>query len=666
LSTDRTCDPKRLNALNQFQIIGTESEKDFDNIVALAAEYTDCPIAYISFVDGKRSWFKAKLGIDVNEVEIEHSFCGQYTGESPYLVINNIDNNTAFENFPLLAQYPNLKFYAGVPIVTVDGYMLGFLSVMDTKSREISEVQLKFMGLLRDQIMGLLRLNLKAINIEKLRQESARKSVHLRNIFNFSIDGVMIFDSNFKVVEWNPVLEKSFQIEAKYAKGNSLLNLIFNEEQAKEFECNVQSFMAGGYKNQGNVVFEQSGIDQAGNIKYLEIGVSCFNGQNGIYFPCFISDKTEYIIAQKEIVSQKRFYETVINNIPTDIVVFDPNHRYVFINPEGIKNQELREFAIGKDDIEYALHMNRSIEPALHRRQHFKNAIDTKTQVGWEETAIGLDGQSYTKLRRFFPILDELNNVNLVIGYGLDISDRKRLEEQQRSLLEKLSYQNLQLSDFCNIISHNLRAPLVSMTMLTEFIHSAEEQEEQKLLVSKLDPVLKSLNETFDELVNSLQVQQDTKIPLENIDIHETIQRVLNGMDFDILHNNAEFEFDLESAPIISFPVKYMNSIIQNLLSNSIKYRSPERTPHIQIKTKRIGSNEIELSVTDNGLGIDIIRYKDQIFKIGKIFHRHPNAKGYGLFMTKTQVEAMGGKIGIESTIDIGTTFTITFIDQHI
>ena len=194
----------------------------------------------------------------------------------------------------------------------------------------------------------------------------------------------------------------------------------------------------------------------------------------------------------------------------------------------------------------------------------------------------------------------------------------------------------------------------------------AEDNEEQKLLVSKLDPVLKSLNETFDELVNSLQVQQDTTIPVDKNDMHECIQRVLNAMDFDVLQNNVKFEFDLESAPSIFFPSKYMNSVLQNLISNAIKYRSLERDPIIQIKTTHLDKNEIELSVTDNGLGIDIERYKDQIFKIGKVFHRHPNAKGYGLFMTKTQVEAMGGEIAIESIVNEGTTFKITFIDQYL
>ena len=663
MDNDRSCDPKRLNALNQFQIMESESEKEFDNIVALASEYTECPIAYISFVDDKRSWFKAKIGIDVDEVKVEYSFCAQYDGLESNLVINNIDANPNFAHFPLLKQYPNLKFYAGVPIITIDGYMLGFLSIMDTKSRELTDVQLKFLGLLRDQVLNLLRLNLKSINIEKLRQESARKSAHLRNLFNYSFDGVLIFDSNYNIIEWNPILEKTFKRSANQAIGLSVFEMLFNANQAQEFKSNVKNFVESDYKNQSNIVFEQSGTDADGLVKYLTFGISSFTGPNGQYYPCFISDKTEYIIAQQEIANQKRSYENLFNNIPADIVVFNRKHQYVFINPEGIKNPQLREFAIGKDDFEYARHLNRSIEPALERRKYFLTALDTKKEVGWEETSVGADGKKHTKLRRLFPVFNQDGEVDLVIGYGLDISDRKQLEEEQKGFLERLSYQNLQLSDFCNIISHNLRAPLVSMTTLTEFIQNAEDAEEQKLLVSKLDPVLNSLNETFDELVNSLQVQQDSQIPIDKVDLHDCIQRVINGMDFDVLQNKVKFSLDLDSAPIVSFPQKYMNSIVQNLISNAIKYRSLERDPFIQIKTEK-HENTIIFSISDNGLGIDIEKYKDQIFKIGKIFHRHPNAKGYGLFMTKTQVEVMGGSIGIESTINVGTTFKITFIDQ--
>ncbi len=99
---------------------------------------------------------------------------------------------------------------------------------------------------------------------------------------------------------------------------------------------------------------------------------------------------------------------------------------------------------------------------------------------------------------------------------------------------------------------------------------------------------------------------------------------------------------------------------MQNLLSNSIKYSSPERSPLIHIKSKYV-EDKIHLTFSDNGLGIDLKKYGSKIFGLNKIFHKHPNAKGVGLFITKAQIDSMGGQIFVSSEINKGTTFTIIF-----
>jgi len=101
-----------------------------------------------------------------------------------------------------------------------------------------------------------------------------------------------------------------------------------------------------------------------------------------------------------------------------------------------------------------------------------------------------------------------------------------------------------------------------------------------------------------------------------------------------------------------------------NLISNAIKYKSPERTPEIVIKSDYIDGETI-LTVQDNGLGIDLTRHAKNLFGLRKTFHRHAEAKGLGLFITKTQIEAMGGEIRAESAVDVGTTFTIIFNKKH-
>ncbi|HLU90792.1 MAG TPA: ATP-binding protein, partial [Cyclobacteriaceae bacterium] len=110
---------------------------------------------------------------------------------------------------------------------------------------------------------------------------------------------------------------------------------------------------------------------------------------------------------------------------------------------------------------------------------------------------------------------------------------------------------------------------------------------------------------------------------------------------------------------------KYFSSILHNLISNALKYRSPDRKSEISITTTRI-KDTVLLSVKDNGLGIDTVKHKDNLFKIRKVFHRHPDAKGFGLFITKTQVEARGGEIWVESEPGQGSTFFIKFKKQRI
>src|SRR5690606_37667081 len=100
--------------------------------------------------------------------------------------------------------------------------------------------------------------------------------------------------------------------------------------------------------------------------------------------------------------------------------------------------------------------------------------------------------------------------------------------------------------------------------------------------------------------------------------------------------------------------------IIQNLISNAIKYKNPDRAPVILIESY-IENNIVKLRVKDNGLGIDLERNGDKIFGFRKTFHKHPDAKGLGLFITRNQIETLGGKIYVESKPNIGTTFTIEF-----
>ncbi len=361
-----------------------------------------------------------------------------------------------------------------------------------------------------------------------------------------------------------------------------------------------------------------------------------------------------------ELKKQKDFFESILNNLPVDIAVFDTQHNYIFVNPVAIRNEKLREFIIGKDDFEYAKYMGRDNSVAELRREQFKNIIESKKEIRWEEVRKAPDGIDLTHLRRLLPVYNQDQEITMVLGFGIDITDRKK----QSALVNQLSLQNVQLVDFCNIVSHNLRSPLVNLSMLVNHIKTSADQEEQQMLIGKMTPVLNSLHEIFNELVESIQIKQDLEIQSENVNLNEAINKTMLALEMEIMDSGAEIEIDFTATPWLNYPSKYINSIFLNVLSNAIKYRSPKRTPQIKLQTK-IDGGKILFTINDNGLGVNLDRHKNNFFKIGKVFHRHPNAKGFGLFMTRTQVEAMGGRIWLESTPDVGSTFYIEFENQN-
>lgn len=249
------------------------------------------------------------------------------------------------------------------------------------------------------------------------------------------------------------------------------------------------------------------------------------------------------------------------------------------------------------------------------------------------------------------------------------VTDRTQHLKEANELIQKnndfLLFQKKQLEDFCNIISHNLRGPLVNIGLLVDLLSKSNQPADQELFRDKLNISVNNLNEIFNELVESLQVQKDTEIEFERLILKNHIQKALDGLQGEINKSQATFELLLDEAPEIYFPSKYLTSILHNLISNTLKYQSPERVPVVKIQTRK-NREKIILSVSDNGLGIDLKQHANNLFKIRKVFHQLPNSKGFGLFITKSQIEAMGGRIWAESAPGEGSTFFVEFTNQNI
>ncbi|TYP70440.1 PAS domain-containing sensor histidine kinase [Aquimarina intermedia] len=239
-----------------------------------------------------------------------------------------------------------------------------------------------------------------------------------------------------------------------------------------------------------------------------------------------------------------------------------------------------------------------------------------------------------------------------------DITEFKEDKNELETLVRELSKRNRQLEDFAYIISHNLRSPVSNIMMLSDFLKQNNPAPSQIEYIDLLENSSLTLNETLRQLVRTVQINRKVNIKKQHVDLSQTLESTKRHLNQMITDNNARIVADFTGVPSIKYSRTYLENIFYNLVSNAIRYRKPEVDPVITIVSERMGA-KTKLHFTDNGLGIDLERYGHKIFGLKNTFHDHPDSKGFGLFITKSQINALGGAITVESKELKGTTFTI-------
>ena len=145
-----------MSALRGLEILDTEAETQFDNLTSLAAELCALPIALVSLVDSERQWFKSRVGLDAQETPREHAFCAHAIHGDQVMVVEDASQDARFADNPLVTGAPNIRFYAGAPLITRDGHALGTLCVIGDEPRTISAQETRVLEALAQQAMTLL------------------------------------------------------------------------------------------------------------------------------------------------------------------------------------------------------------------------------------------------------------------------------------------------------------------------------------------------------------------------------------------------------------------------------------------------------------------------------------------------------------------------------
>ena len=270
----------------------------------------------------------------------------------------------------------------------------------------------------------------------------------------------------------------------------------------------------------------------------------------------------------------------------------------------------------------------------------------------------------YIWLETYFHNLLHETAVNAVVLNFRDISGRKKNEEEKKQLISELTKSNADLKQYTYITSHNLRAPLTNLVSIINLIEWDKIRDDNtRLLLEAFKESTFQLNETLNDLMEAILIKKSgntKKTELLFSDMNDKVIRSLNSL---ILQSCATITSNFLNAPTVQFDAIYLESIFTNLLSNALKYASPERRLQINIESY-LAEDGIELIFADNGIGMDMNVIKERIFGLHQRFHNNADSKGFGLYLVRSQLNALGGSIKVTSTINVGTTFILNFKNQ--
>ena len=474
-----------------------------------------------------------------------------------------------------------------------------------------------------------------------------RQARQLDNILESLTDSFIALDRDYYLTYINREAESTLGLIRAESLGKNLWDL-FPEHIDGLYHQQYRQALETGHSVHFEAHFDRSD-------RWVEVRAYPSEDGLSIYF----ADITERIAAERQL----KLLALVAKDTDNGVIITNAAGRMEWVN-EGFTRHTgytLAE-AVGRGPGE--LLQGAETDPAAVER--FRERL--REQVPFAVTILNYTkaGKKLWHAIEVTPIFDDAGRLTQYVAIQQDITYRKEIEASQAKMTRDLYRHNRDLQQFTYVISHNLRAPLANAlglgTLLTKLDKDAESFDQTVAMLRKsvgqADQVLKDLN-----LVLSIRDKQDVVVR-EPVALADVCAQVIEDLEETWRRCGAEVHLELEGPLLVPGVRAYFYSIFHNLLSNAIKYRAAGRRLVVNVHCLRTDSGVTVISFADNGSGFDLFKAGSDVFQLYKRFHTNQRGRGIGLFLVKTHVEALGGKIEVFSNVDAGTRFLI-HLDPH-
>ncbi|MDT0687406.1 sensor histidine kinase [Autumnicola psychrophila] len=249
----------------------------------------------------------------------------------------------------------------------------------------------------------------------------------------------------------------------------------------------------------------------------------------------------------------------------------------------------------------------------------------------------------------------------LIYAIAKNITHIKNQEQERNTLIKNISFLNKELTKLSYTTTHDLKSPVNNLISLFSLLDTTEIKNEDNLLyMDLLKESAESLKDILNNYIDTIKETGKSLVKTEKLDINKVFQDTINPIKYLIQSTNTSFDTDFSEVKFVNFNSFYLHSIFLNLISNSIKYARPGVPPIIKITSKKI-ANTVHVIYNDNGLGFNMNKVEDKVFRLHETFHGHTESKGVGLYLVKDYMNTLGGTVSLKSEVDKGSTFSLVF-----
>lgn len=499
----------------------------------------------------------------------------------------------------------------------------------------------------RTEVKGEYRLSGMVRNIT--REKNITDAIYLQALILRNIDqAVMATDINGKIIYWNKAAEllygwKRAELIGKVARE---LNITTDPVEWQHPRSGMRwvkkrdntEFLAYYYQSP---ILDEDGFPAG----YIEIS-------RDITLEHERQIRLE--VSEKEARSLAAFYKSLVDTESIFVVKLSDTGKFIFINDlfashfgdASVLIQKPLEEQVHVDDREVLR------EVMIHCQENPGVAFPVTFRLRAK------DGSWRYAKWEFRSITDESRPDQEIFCTGYEITRLMDSLEKAENLLNITTNQNAKLKRFAYIVSHNIRSHATNLMALVDLMDEAHDRDEHQKYMEMLRNSLFRLDNTIRDLNQVISVSESAEIEFIRISLPKTIQSVLQSLSGLITTSGTVIEHELPEDFTFYTNPHFFESIILNLLTNAMKYKSPDRRSEIWIGAK-VWDELLYIEVKDNGLGIDLEKYGDKLFGMYNTFHGNRDARGFGLYITKAHVEALGGQIFTDSVPGEGSTFTL-------